>query len=90
MGYIVTVEWGYDNHSIVLTDKEWTHISEGIPLMKVGGGYVYEGESYQDYWTFTGGASGNILIEYGEGEDRAIGFQGSLQQANIETQQDID
>lgn len=77
----ITVEWGYDNHSITLTQKNWAKVSSGKPLNIRGKGYYYEGEFFWDYWYFGGGLDGSLRVDYGE--DGGCGFEGTLSDALI-------
>lgn len=79
---IVTVEWGYEEHAIALTPRNWRRIQRGQPLKIRGRGYSHEGEFFWDYWSFGGGASGTLRVEYGD--DCGVGFEGSLSDATIE------
>jgi len=79
---LITVEWGYDNHSIKLTAKDWFKVKSGNSLSKKGKGYYYEGTFFQDYWYFGGGLEGSLSVRYGD--DGGEGFNGSLNEAIIE------
>lgn len=78
---VITVEWGYDTHSIRLEASEWMRVKEGTSLRVPGEGYWYEGEFFQDYWSFSGGRDGDLVVEYGDG---GVGFNGSLSDGHIE------
>jgi hypothetical protein len=54
-GARISVEWGYENHSIVLTAPEWAKVKRGEQLTVKGEGYYYEREYFWDYWAFSGG-----------------------------------
>ena len=88
MPVTVTVEWGYEEHSLTLTDKEWSTIKNGDLLLIKGEGYHYEGEFFQDYWKFGGGLDGSLVVTYcvdGGGDiDAGTGFDGSLADATIQ------
>jgi hypothetical protein len=81
-GATVTVEWGDEEHTIVLTLRNWRRIQRCQPLTIRGRGYSYEGEFFWDYWNFCGGALGSLRVEYGD--DGGVGFEGSLSDATIQ------
>lgn len=77
----VTVYWPDDHKSVILTQAEWQSILDGSSLSKSGEGYLYEGEEFEDFWTFDGGSSSNVCVTYGEG---SVGFEGTLDECEIE------
>jgi len=81
-GATITVEWGYDLHSITLTERNWRRVKAGKPLSIRGKGYHYEGEFFWDYWQFSTTSKGSLLVGYGE--DCGVGFDGELKDADIE------
>lgn len=81
-GATITVSWGYEPHSITLTQRNWSEILSGKPLRIRGTGYHYEGEFFWDYWHFGGGREGSLRVDYGE--DGATGFDGTLDAAEVE------
>ena len=81
-GATVTVEWGYELHSITLTPKNWARVKSGKPLRLRGKGYRYDGEFFWDYWWFAGGLEGHLVVTYGQ--DGGTGFGGTLSDAMIE------
>ena len=72
----ISVEWGYESHSITLTPRNWAKVKSGKSLSIRGEGYYYEGEHFWDYWTFGGGLDGSLDVYYGE--DGGHGFSGKL------------
>ena len=78
----ITVEWGYDSHSITLTPRNWAAIKAGRAHSQRGAGYHYEGEFFWDYWSFAGGLDGELEVGYGS--DGGQGFVGDLPGATIE------
>ena len=81
-GATITVEWGYEFHSITLTARNWTAIKAGKPHRQRGKGFHCEGRFFWDYWSFEGGLSG--ALEVGYGNDGAQGFIGRLADAQIQ------
>lgn len=80
VGAEITVFWGGDPHSIVLTPKNWRRVKSGKPLAIRGKGYRYDGEWFWDYWRFNG-PTFELVVDYGE--DGACGYNGSLSGAVI-------
>lgn len=78
----ISVEWGYELHSLTLTAKHWARVKSGKPLSIRGNGYRYEGEFIWDYWSFDGGLDGGLRVTYGN--DGGCGFEGALDEACIE------
>jgi hypothetical protein len=78
----ITVEWGYELHSLPLTPRNWSRIKRGRPLTIRGKGYYYDAEFFWDYWSFGGGLDGSLRVEYGD--DAGVGFEGSLSDAMIQ------
>ncbi len=81
-GAIISVEWGYELHSIKLSARDWALVKSGEGLSKRGKGYYYEAQFFWDYWNFGGGLSGSLYVDYGN--DGANGYMGSLRGATIE------
>lgn len=75
----VSVEWGYDPHSIFVPMRDWVEI--------LGGGYYsdeepysYEGERLTAVWRINGTGADSLKITY---DDGGIGFIGALAEASI-------
>lgn len=81
-GATIVVSWGYEQHSIRLTPRNWRRVKSGKRLKLRGKGYYYEGEFFWDYWNFAGGLEGSLIVEYGD--DGGTGFEGKLSDATIE------
>lgn len=77
----ITVNWGYENHSLTLTPRNWAKIKAGRAHFQRGKGYHYEGEFFWDNWRFTGGLNGALVVGYGD--DGGEGFIGRLSGAAI-------
>ena len=78
----ITVEWGYEEHSITLTPRSWAAIKAGRAHSQRGEGYEYEGEFFWDYWRFLGGQDPEVEVDYGE--DGGQGFLGNLSDTLVE------
>jgi hypothetical protein len=82
VGATITVEWGYDLHSITLAPNNWTRVKSGESLSIRGKGYWYDGEFFWDRWSFGGGLGGSLEVTYGD--DGGVGFAGMLSNAIVE------
>lgn len=82
VGATITVNWGYENHSITLTPRNWAAIKAGHSHAQRGSGYLYDAEFFWDYWKFDGGIDGELEVTYGS--DGGCGFSGALSEARIE------
>ncbi len=78
----ITVEWGYDDHSITLTPRNLAAVKAGRPHSQRGAGYHYGAEFFWDYWAFSGGLDGDLTVDYGS--DGGQGFTGKLRTAAIQ------
>lgn len=83
-GALIGVEWGYEYHELVLGPEDWQRVKAGHALQVKGEGYAYEGEFFQDVWTFAGGLDGDLIVTYGEGLDEGVGWEGTLSQADVD------
>jgi len=82
----ITVEWGYENHSITLSPDQWSEVKSGEGLGVEGDGYYYEGEFFEDFWNF-GSAEEAYSLEVSYGHDGGTGYIGSLSDATVEEHQ---
>jgi len=82
----ITVEWGYENHSITLTPNQWSDVKSGEGLGVEGDGYYYEGDFFEDFWNF-GSAEDSYSLEVSYGHDGGTGYIGSLSDATVEEHQ---
>ena len=78
----ITVEWGYELHSITLTPRNWAKVKSGSAHRQRGKGYYDGPEFFWDYWAFSGGLDGDLTVDYGS--DGGQGFTGKLRTAKIE------
>lgn len=79
-GARVAVEWGYKVHEVILTPRNWSRVKAGRHFRIRARGYSEDGFQWE-YWTFSGGLHGELLVEYGDG---GVGFGGKLRDATIE------
>ena len=79
-GARIIVEWGYDDHDVVLTRRNWARVKRGKPLRIRSPGFSEEGFQWE-YWNFAGGLEGELVVGYGNG---GVGFDGKVTDATIE------
>ena len=77
----ISVEWGYDIHTITLTPRNWSKVKRGNRLRIRAPGFSEEGFQWE-YWSFSGGVQGDLIVEYGS--NGGTGFIGKLSDAEIE------
>ncbi len=76
----VTVDYGYDLHSISLTEGIFAQIQAGQPVMVEGQGFPVEGAWERDRWAFNHGAVGAVHVMTDEGREV---FEGGLGAAEV-------
>jgi hypothetical protein len=78
----LTVEWGYELHSLTIGPRVWQKIKAGKEWGTRGKTYYYEGERFGCYWSFNGrGKPGSLVVSYGN--DGGEGYVGSWSGADI-------
>jgi hypothetical protein len=64
----LTVEWGYDTHSVTIGQRNWQKVQAGKAWGTRGEPYYYEGKRFGCYWAFNGrGQPGSLIVSYGNG-----------------------
>ena len=58
----LTVNYGYDIHSVEVPESTWLQIQGGEVVSVQGQGFSVEGEFSQDEWTFNGQGSGSLHV----------------------------
>jgi hypothetical protein len=81
-GTTITVERGYNSHSITVTAADWKSIKAGQALRLRGDEYSFEGEIFWDYWSFNSLSAGSLVVEYGD--DEGGRFDGRLDDVSAE------
>jgi len=76
----ITVDYGYDIHSIQMSGLTLRRIQAGKPVQKMGQGFPVEGEFEQDWWSFNAGGPGTISVYTEEGRDI---FTGALSDGEV-------
>ena len=86
----VTVDNGYDVHTISISETTFTQIQTGHPVVVAGQGFPVEGVMEQDEWAFNYGAVGAVHVPARSSSRSArhrfkvarIGFGSSLLRGN--------
>jgi hypothetical protein len=82
------VNWGHDiKVGLAISKRNWSTIIRGNSLTVRGKGYRYEGQFFWDYWDFSHGIDGELIVRYGsprDGDYAAQGFVGTPRDALIE------
>lgn len=77
----VTVDYGYDLHSITIEDAVFARIQAGQPVVVEGQGFPVEGVTEQDHWAFNCGAVGALHVMTDEGREV---FAGDIRDVEVE------
>jgi len=78
----LSVEWGYDTHSVTIGPRNWQKIQAGKAWGARGETYYYEGERFSCYWDFNGrGEPGSLIVSYGN--DGGEGYCGDWEDADV-------
>jgi hypothetical protein len=77
----ISVSWGYESQHLQLRAGRWLNILAGHSFDCAGERYGYEGKFFTTWWTFEGGLSGELQVEYSSRHETAIGFCQSLDNA---------
>jgi hypothetical protein len=78
----LSVEWGYEIHSLTIGPRNWAKIQAGKEWGTGGETYHYEGERFSCYWDFNGrGEPGSLIVSYGN--DGGEGYVGTWADVDI-------
>lgn len=77
----LSVDTGYDTHSMVMSQRTWKRIQSGASLSIKGQGFFIEGEKSQDVWSFNLIELGSVAVEAEDGFDV---FSGTLSEVSAE------
>jgi hypothetical protein len=81
----VTVDFGYDVHSISITEATFAQIQAGKPVIVQGQGFPVEGAMEDDQWAFNYGAVGSVYVSTVEGREV---FEGNLGDAEVDVRRE--
>ncbi len=76
----VTVDYGYDLHTIIIEEAVFARIQAGQPVVVEGQGFPVEGVMEQDQWAFNGGSLGAVHVVTDEGREV---FEGDLEDDEV-------
>jgi hypothetical protein len=71
----LSVEWGYELHSVSIGIKQWAEILAGHEKSIESEGW-YEGTSFSVRWSFNSGEMHSLVVTYGD--DGATGHEGDI------------
>ena len=63
----VTINYGYDIHSIVMFQRSWDRIAKDEAVTMKGQGFSIEGVESQDVWTFNSPEAGALSVDAEDG-----------------------
>jgi hypothetical protein len=69
----LTIDYGYDVHSIAVTASDWARIKGGEELKIEGAGFPVEGEMERDFWWFNTNGRGSLHVYCDSARDVYIG-----------------
>ncbi len=69
----LTVNYGYDIHSVEVSASTWQQIQGGDAVTVQGQGFFIEGVESQDVWTFNSPEAGALAVEADDGHQIFIG-----------------
>jgi hypothetical protein len=69
----VTINYGYDIHSIVMSQRAWDRIAKGEAVTMKGQGFFIEGVESQDVWKFNSPEAGALTVDAEDGHQIFIG-----------------
>ena len=78
----ITVDWGYESHSLELIKKDWDAIQAGEEVSFDGETYGYDGKYFDCWWCFNSLEKGQLSVYYGD--DGGTGWEGEWSSAEIE------
>lgn len=78
---ILTIDYGYDIHSLRMSKRSYERISAGEPTTIRGQGFRWEGTTDRDLWIFNREQAGALYVTTASGGDIFIGH---LSNATVE------
>jgi hypothetical protein len=84
-GTKLSVSWAGGDVTVELSisKQNWSKILRGESLAIRGKGYRYEGEFFWDYWYFSGGIDGELIVCFGSPKDGDYSGQGFIGTARV-------
>lgn len=76
----LTVDYGYDLHSVLIERDDWQEALSGEPVVVEGQGFWLEGTKVHDCWHFNDEGPGSLIVWYENGGQVYVGgiFDGNL------------
>jgi hypothetical protein len=71
----LSVEWGYELHSVSIRIRDWAAILGGDERSLKSKGW-YEGKSFPVWWSFNHGEHHSLYVSYGK--EGSTGFEGDI------------
>ena len=79
----VTINYGYDIHSIVMSPRSWDRIAKGEEVTMKGQGFFIEGVESQYVWTFNSPKAGALSVDAEDGHQIFIGHMSAASTQTI-------
>ncbi len=76
----LSVDYGYDLHTVSITEAIWVQIERGQSVVVEGQGFPVEGVMEKDQWAFNHGVVGAVQVGTETGRDV---FEGYLLDAEV-------
>lgn len=76
----ITVDYGYDIHSLLISGRTWNRIRRGIAIEVRGQGFFCEGQREEDSWYFHRSSRESVEISTDSGRDI---YLGGLRDGNV-------
>ncbi|WP_257306531.1 hypothetical protein [Geothrix campi] len=77
----VTVDYGFDLHTISISEAVFAQILTGLPVIVQGQGFPVEGVMEDDHWAFNYDDLGSVHVSTVEGREV---FEGNIADAEVE------
>lgn len=80
----LTVDYGHDIHSVVISRSDWLSIQAGEKKTVAGSGFNVDGEKEQDFWRFNDQQIGELSVYCDSGRFIYEGNIGELDAADVD------
>jgi hypothetical protein len=81
----VTVDFGFDVHTITITEATFAQIQAGMQVTVQGQGFPVEGVMEVDEWAFNCGTVGAVHVSTDTGREV---FEGNLRDAEVDVREE--
>jgi proline racemase len=79
----VTINYGYDIHSIVMSQRSWDRIAKGEAVTMNGQGFFIQGVESEDVWTYNSPEAGALSVDAEDGHQIFIGHMSAASTQTI-------